>query len=475
MKCLSFILLTCLLVFTAKSQSKDSAIVFTLKLPEKYFTSVEKRSSQLGKKIDAKTEKTLKQFSKQEQKLYRKLYKIDSVAAKELFSQSQQKINMLTDKLKNSLAVTSSNVTQYIPHLDSLKTSLNFLNQLNRMLSGSEKLNAALQKANILDSKFQSAEEIRNYLKQRKQQLKDVLSKFGFAKELKKLNKEVYYYQAQINEYKEIIKDPKKIEKKTLTELCKLPAFQRFMKENSMLSGLFRMPANYDSPQSLTGLQTKSDIQNVLLSKFSGTGATTEHYIQQQLSVAQGEMSKLRSRLNEIGAGSSNEEIPDFKPNTARTKSFLKRLEYSTNFQTTKSTKYSVAVTDIALGVGYKLSGNNVAGVMVSYKIGIGKSFNNIRLSNAGLAIRTYFDAKIKKSIYLTGGYEYNYRSSFKNIAQVSNYNLWQKSAMIGLSKIVDMRSKIFKKTKLMLLYDALWKTQQPVGQQLNFRIGHTF
>ena len=35
--------------------------------------------------------------------------------------------------------------------------------------------------------------------------LKEQLEKYGMAKDLKKLNKEVYYYQQQINEYKDLI------------------------------------------------------------------------------------------------------------------------------------------------------------------------------------------------------------------------------------------------------------------------------
>ena len=42
-----------------------------------------------------------------------------------------------------------------------------------------------------------------------------------------------------------MLKDPKKIEQKALSILNKLPAFQKFMKQNSQLASLFRIPDNY--------------------------------------------------------------------------------------------------------------------------------------------------------------------------------------------------------------------------------------
>ncbi|MEJ0105008.1 MAG: hypothetical protein WDO19_21745 [Bacteroidota bacterium] len=48
----------------------------------------------------------------------------------------------------------------------------------------------------------------------------------------------------QVAEYKETIKDPKKIERKAIDLLSRTKLFQDFMKKNSMLSSLFRMPAD---------------------------------------------------------------------------------------------------------------------------------------------------------------------------------------------------------------------------------------
>jgi len=54
--------------------------------------------------------------------------------------------------------------------------------------------------------------------------------------------KEAYYYSAQLKEYKDMLSDPDKMVQKDLTLLNKQPAFTNFMKQNSQLASLFRLP-----------------------------------------------------------------------------------------------------------------------------------------------------------------------------------------------------------------------------------------
>ena len=95
---------------------------------------------------------------------------------------------------------------------------------------------------------------------------------------MKKINKEIYYYSAQIKEYKEILKDPKKIEKKALELLAKTKFFQEFMRKNSMLASLFRMPGDPNDPSSqanLAGLQTRVQVNNLIQQQIASGGSVT--------------------------------------------------------------------------------------------------------------------------------------------------------------------------------------------------------
>jgi len=62
--------------------------------------------------------------------------------------------------------------------------------------------------------------------------LKEQLVNTGLVKQLKGINKQVYYYQAQLSAYKEILNDREKLKEKLLETVRTLPAFQKFWQKN---------------------------------------------------------------------------------------------------------------------------------------------------------------------------------------------------------------------------------------------------
>jgi len=323
----------------------------------------------------------------------------------------------------------------------------------------------------------QKAEEVKQFLKQQKQFLKEQLGKFDFARQLKKLNKDVYYYGQQINEYKETIKDPKKIERKAIDILSRTKLFQDFMKKNSMLASLFRMPA--DDPndpaylQSLAGLQTRAQVNQLIQNQVASAGANGMQQIQANVQQAQGQLQKLKDKLSQYSSGATDEDMPDFRPNIQKAKSFLKRIEYSTSMQTLRSNSLFPVVSDIGLSAGYKLNDNSVIGLGASYKIGWGRNIKHIKISQQGAGLRSFIDYKLKKSFWLSGGYEMNYLSAFNSIEQLKQYSAWQASGLIGVSKKLPINTKFFKNTKVQLLWDFLSYQQVPRAQPIVFRVGY--
>ncbi|HRO45540.1 hypothetical protein [Agriterribacter sp.] len=74
--------------------------------------------------------------------------------------------------------------------------------------------------------------------------------------------------------------------------------------------------------------------------------------LQSKLQQAQGELSKIKNKLNQLGnggSGSSDMIMPDFKPKGQRAKSFLQRIELGTDFQTQRSNHYFPTTTAIRL------------------------------------------------------------------------------------------------------------------------------
>ena len=466
-----------LLISSAKSQSKLDSIFNKLD-PEKFIASINKKAEKLEDKLVAKSMKVLEKFKQQEEKLRKKLYKIDSSAAKTLFDQGIQKYSDLNKKLKGEVPIVKElKPGNYIPFLDSIKTSLNFLQKNPSLLpAGSKeienKLKETIAKTDLLKTRFDQTAAIQKFMRERKQYLKEQLSKFGLVKELKKLNKEAYYYSQLIKDYKEVFSDPKKAERLVLAALNKIPAFKNFMQKNSMLASLFGTPSNSPSGISMTGLQTRVSVQQTISRSVIGAGPNPARYISQQLQNANSQLSSLKNRIAFIDLSGNAEPMPDFKPNTQKTKSVLKRIELSANVQFGKTNQLLPASGDFAFSVGYKLNDKGVIGVGSSYKLGFG-SLQRIQFSHEGFSLRSYIDWKIKSGFYISGGYEKNYLPRLQNISVSQPLSSWQESGLIGISKRVNITKK--KKLSTQILFDFLSYKNIPRSQPFLFRTGWVF
>lgn len=450
------------------------------KISTRYIEQVSATAGQLEQKLDRQSEKILAKFVKAEQKLQRKLARKDSLKAKEVFGNAQQQYDQLQQKLKKT-----DQLKQYIPSLDTLGSSLKFLQQNPQLLAitkdGPAKLKEAMTKVNGLQSEFQKAEEIKKFLKERKQYLKDQLSKLGMAKQLKQLDKQAYYYSAQVNEYKELLKDHKKAEQKAIELLSQTKMFKDFMRNNSQLASLFRLPGSNANGStgaaSLAGLQTRSQVNSLIQQQIAAGGPNAQAQFSQNMQQAQAQLNQLKDKLSKLGnSGSSDLEMPEgFKPNQQKTKSFLQRIELGANIQSQKSNGYFPVTSDIGLSAGYKLNDKSVIGIGASYKMGWGENIRNIKITHQGIGLRSFIELKLKGSFWLSGGYEMNYRSGFNRFAELRNQSAWQESGLIGVSKVIDLRSKILKKTKVQLMWDFLNYRQVPKSTPILFRVGYTF
>jgi hypothetical protein len=440
--------------------------------PEQFSKAVEKRLSKLEDKIISKSEKTSRRLQSQEEKIYRRqLNSKDSLQAKAKLEEIKNRYKALADKIKNPEANITNGNKQYIPYLDTLKTAFKFLDNGN--------IRDALSKVESLETRMQQAEEIKKFIRERREQLKQQLEQLGLAKQLKQFNKEIYYYAEQIKEYKAIISDPKKIERKALELISENRAFKEFFKKNNMLASMFRMPgADPNDPAylaNLSGLQTRSAVNNLIQQQISAGGPNAMEQFRQNLQKAQAQMQELKDKVLKSGGSSSDDEIPNFKPNTQKTKSFWKRLEIGANIQSQKPNGVVPVTTDLGLSAGYMLNDKSIIGLGASYKLGWGQNIRNIHLSHQGAGLRSFVDFKLKGSLWLSGGYEMNYQTEFNRIVQLQELDNWQQSGLLGLSKIMSGKSKFFKKTKLQLMWDFLSYEQRPRTQPIVFRIGYNF
>ena len=449
--------------------------------------------TQLESGIQQQSLKLLKRLLRKEAKLQQAVEGKDSATAQRLFAGVDAQYLTLQHKLQSPINPKSADaLKEYLPGVDSMQTALNFLGKSNNPLNTvlpAEKLSQIQGVRNALQQlqgRLQQANELKQFISEREQLLKEQLGKMGLGKQLLGMNKEVYYYQQQLQDYKNLLHNPKALEQKALAVVRSLPAFQQFWQKNSYLAQLFPMPENYGSAAALAGLQTRTDVQAIISQRMGGLQATgsPEQMMQQQIQQAQGEINQLKDKLNKLGGGNSDMTMPDFKPNSQHNKSFWNRLEYGFNVQSQQGTGFIPATTDFALSAGYRLNDQISAGIGGSYRMGWGNGWNHIKISSEGVSMRSYVDMQIARSassdvrklfgdLWITGGLEYNYMQSFKKLQDLhSHMKAWQKSALVGLTKKYKMGKK---ECKLQLLYDFLAAKQLPTVPSLKFRIGYSF
>jgi hypothetical protein len=451
--------------------SSDSTSRQSTQVPAGYLSQVEKKSRHTEQEVNKRTEKALSRLQRQEKKMQKRLWKVDSVAAKNIFTRSIDSLGSLKSGLRNKLPGKKLPLGGGDAYLDTLQNSLQFLGGAGKSLGASkEKLSSATESVTALQGKLQQADEIKAYIREHKQQLKEQLSQYtGFTKDLQKINKEAYYYGQQVSEYKSLLKDKKKAEQKGMELLKKVPAYNDFIKQHSQLASLFNLSGAGSANQSLEGLQTRTQVEQLLQQRM-GSDPTAQQAVSQQMEQARSKFNELKSKFPDLdNAG----DMPDFKPNPMKTKSFLQRLEFGGNIQFQKSSRYFPTTTDIAGQIGYKFHKNGTAGVGIAYKLGMGTGWNHIAITHEGIGLRSFVDWKLKGTFYVNGGFEENYQTVITNASQLKNWSGWKGSALAGISKKYKISGKM--KGNIMVLYDFMARRNQPVTDAVKLRMGYSF
>ena len=447
---------------------------------KKYIEKVDEAIGHIDSRLDRKYRKAIARFQRIENRLYKKMAQGDSVKATRLKSGSNTKYAQLSKTLEKA----PSSFQQYIPTLDSFKTSLEFL-YLSRY---GGKIPAEFNKAQLVTNKveglkvkFQKAEVISRFLNERKNYLKKEFHSGKFARALKKANKEAFYFHGSIQELRETLSDRKRILKKGLHEVGKSKLFRDFMSCNSQLAGLFMMPGEQSEASAALrpGLQTKALVNGLIQQQLGGG---VQSFSVQDFPEARQRLHESRTQLVKLGNNLSHESFQNategFKLNSQRVKNFWKRLETGVNVQSQRGSAFLPVSTDVGINVGYRLNDKRVVGVGASYRIGWGENLRKISLSHQGLGLRTFIDWKLKRGFWISGGYEWNYRPALSSVDLITTSGFpvsikpWQYSGLIGITKKLEA-PKGFKRARLQLYWDLLSYKQRPVTSPLVFRVGY--
>lgn len=463
------------------AQQVDSTLESLQQIPAKYITGIDKKVDLYTRRVSNKTEKTLTKLSNRENKIKTLLEKASPETATRLFGNNQLTFASLLEKIKQGEAVALQYKAPYDKYRDDLSTGLKYLAAQKQQLDSGliKKIKSVSSKMQELEGEESKNEAIQQFIKERKKQLiEQAFRHIGKSKYLTKINKECYYFAETLKNYKELFSDGEKAEQTAKNLLNKIPAFQQFMQKNSMLAALFGQPADPGSAgaASLAGLQTRASVQSLIQNQLASGGPNAQQAFTENLQAAQGALNNLKNKMlnaaSSVG-GSDDGELPDFKPSETKSKTFKQRIEYGFNLQFAKSINLLPTISDISLTAGYKIN-KSVIGVGASYRLGMG-TIRHIEFTHQGIGLRSFFDWKLKKQFYVSGGYELNHNAQFDNIQQLKMYDSWQRAALVGLTKKMNIKTKWFKSTNVQLLFDLLSQQHVPVSQPVLFRVGYNF
>jgi hypothetical protein len=459
-----------LFVCATTNAQQDSTLEALQQIPLKYISSIDSKVDKYSKRITSKTTKTLEKLSHWENKIKSTLEKISPEAAARLFNNGQLTFTSLLQQIQQGEAIALQYQQQYEKYRDDLTTGLKYIEQQRETLDSSviKKVTTTRKKMQDLNEEEDKNAAIQQFIRERKGQLiAETFKYLGQNKYLSKISKESWYFFETAKNYKELFQDEKKAEQTAKMILNKIPAFTEFLKRNSMLAGLFDIPGENAVLQ--PGMQTRAGVQELIQGRLTAMGPGAQDMMHKNLQAAQAQMNDLKTRL---GNGYSNGEMPPGRVNQEKTKTFSQRLEYGFNMQFSKNDGLIPSATDIAVSIGYKPRNGVLIGLAGSYKLGIG-TIDNIRFSNEGIGIRSFADIKWKKQLYITGGFEMNYNEHFKDVAFIKDNNLWQRSALLGITKKFKLKTKFTKGTNIAVLYDFLSRQHIPVSKSVIVRIGY--
>ncbi len=466
------------------SKSVDSLITKVLSFPDRLFKKIDGRINHFDRQITRSTDKSLSRIIKQEERLKALMAKGDSAATHNLFTRGIDSLKhfqkVITSKA-NKLSSPSSLKGEYFPYLDTLKTSLSFLNETKALSFSSPgtpaQLTDALARVKGVEAKLQYSEKIKSYLRERQQILRQQLEHLsGYDKmkqEMGKISKEMYYYNQQLTSYKEMLSDPASIEQAATKLLLKVPAFNKYMEENGILAAMFTPK----EATNLSRLQTRETVDKLMKDQMGLLGPDANKIIEEKMSEARDEMDKLKQEAS--GEGDAN--IPGFKPNGQKTKSLWQRLEIGTDCKFDKRNNLLPSTGDFGLSISYKLMKKGVIGIGGSWKVGLGNDITHMKLTHEGVSMRSFVEYSIIKGFNIRGGWEKNFllkQVPTENMIVLKNPRNWQQSALIGISKrmSVPLKVPVLKKKaasgNVQLLYDFLHESHVPATPALQVRVG---
>lgn len=264
--------------------------------------------------------------------------------------------------------------------------------------------------------------------------------------------------QKLVSDYKNNFKgwDEKLLAKATNIEEIKL-----LKEQQEKLAAYKPLPEGYR--ENMDGFQTNDFVKEQLEAKAEEIKKIGGETLQEKFDAAQEKLSEAKEKY---GSLESLKDAPKRKPNPYKGDPFLKRIKWGGNFQINKDDPASV---DIAVQASYLLNQRARFGTGVSYRVTVGKNFQQIDFKDQVFGIRTFFDYTIYKSIYLEALMEW-IRARPKETTELSSSHIWTRAMMLGAGNRFNITKKL--KGTFTVLYNFSYNENSPHPSPWVFRAG---
>ncbi|WP_316835063.1 hypothetical protein [Pedobacter nutrimenti] len=442
-------------------------------------------------------QRLLKKLKHKEGKIARKLAAKDSTL---YWQYMQQRLSY------DSIARLSQD-TSALNHLaakkrglvDSLKGVQNFIQKQSGKLGGAT---ALVDKAGIntpytaelnkLQQQLSGQQHIDDLIKQRTGNLEQLAVGQNISG-LQSIQKNVYYAQEKMKAFKKLADDPDEAEEEALEYLQGTEGFSQYLNGNQDAFGGLSNNATAEDLQRM-GYQTKSQVNAMLQQKLGNNLSAVQQQMAQQVQDYSEKLNEITGKVSEAKKGIAeakqtiNEakqtkdklkhiEKPAFQKNPERGKPVSQRLETQYNFQTSRAgtDELRPAMLELGASVAFKHTPRLSYGIGISLSTGLGRNWQNIRLTYEGVSARAFADWKALYGFSLQAGYERTFRPADRpylpehqnnptptqppaNNALKDAFGGQQQAAYVGIMKRYRINSKV--SGTFLIGYNCLWQQE---------------
>ena len=338
-----------------------------------------------------------------------------------------------------------------------------------------------------INSKLSQQQQVNSLIERRTRNLKQAAanSKLQLSS-LKGIDKELFYGKAKIKVVKEISEQPSKAEEQALEYLQGLQGFDQALNYDSNPNSMSKATSADDLEK--MGFQTKRQMNSHLQKKFGDNIGSIQNQVDDQIGefrsqlqdvsgkVKEGkkQVRNLKSDVSETKAALHSTAGPNrqsFKVNPMRGFPFWQRVEKGYSWQVSKATPdgQRPAIMEVGATAGFRHTPRVTYGLGIALPVGLGRNWNNIRLSVEGVSLRSFATWEWNWGIRAYAGDERLYKTSAitgvskddrKGLSPLGrHHNLyWEESFLIGVTKSYRITSKW--NGSMQLLYDFWWKAK---------------